>query len=197
MLKVGITGSIGSGKSTAAGIFEVLGIPVYDSDEQARHLMHNDPELRKKLEEEFGSAIFDDQGQLKSKQLAQIVFHDRGALETLNGLVHPRVRSDFAEWTAQFHEMPYILQEAALLVETGSYQNLDRLITVTASEETIIKRIMKRDQTNRESVKARMKNQLPESEKVAKSDFVIANDGAQLMIPQVLEIHQALIKIQG
>lgn len=193
MLKIGITGSIGSGKSTVSEIFNVLEIPVYDSDFRAKFLMHHDSKLRQQLKEHFGSGIFDDKGQLQNKQLAQKVFNDREALETLNSLVHPRVREDFTEWTHQFSDHPYILQEAALLVETGSYQNLDHLITVTAPEATRIKRIMERDQVDREAVLARMENQLPESEKVAKSDFVINNDGTELVIPQVLGIHRQLV----
>lgn len=192
MLKVGITGSIGSGKSTIASIFQVLEIPVYNSDERAKFLMNHDSTLRKKLADRFGSDIFGEQGSLQNQKLANIVFNDREALETLNNLVHPRVRQDFEKWTSQVVGSSYLLQEAALLVETGTYQNLDRLITVTAPEEIRIQRIMERDQVDRKSVQIRMDNQLPESKKVAKSDFVIVNDGNQLVIPQVLEIHRKL-----
>lgn len=188
MLKIGITGGIGSGKTTVCRIFELLEVPVYYADDRAKKLYNEDGRLQEDLKSTFGYEIFDQHNKLNKAKLADIVFNNPSALAQLNKLVHPAVRRDFTRWM-QTQDAFYVIQEAALLVETGSYQNLDYLITLTTPLETRIQRIVQRDYTTREKVQERMNNQLNEEEKVAKSDFTITNDGRTLLIPQVLEVH--------
>ncbi len=188
MLKVGITGGIGSGKTTVCKVFELLEVPVYYADDRAKNLYHEDPQLKEALKTTFGNEIFDHNNMLNKAKLADLVFNNTSAMAQLNNLVHPAVRRDFTQWV-QAQNAFYVIQEAALLVETGSYQNLDGLITVTTPLEIRTQRIVQRDQTTREKVLERMNNQLNEEDKVAKSDFTIANDGNNLLIPQVLDLH--------
>ncbi len=195
MYTVGVTGGIGSGKTTVCGVFAVLGIPVFNSDAEAKRLMEHDAGLRAQLAEAFGTAIFHGQG-TDRKALAQLVFNDRAALQQLNGLVHPAVRGAFAHWaTAQ--QAPYVINEAAILVETGGHGQLDHLVVVTAPEEQRIRWVMKRDNAPEDAVRARMRNQASDSERIAAADSVVVNDGRSLVIPQVLAIHQQLLKLAG
>lgn len=195
MMKVGITGGIGSGKSTVCKIFEGLGITVYNSDIRAKELMNSRPDIIEQVKKLFGENIYSDQNKLKGKELAAIVFKNKRALEKLNAIVHPAVQQDFERWVMmQNMHLPYILKEAALLVETGSHKLLHYLICVTAPLELRIKRIMDRDHVDRKAVMERINNQLPEQEKVAAADYVIRNDEDSLLIPQILEIHEELSK---
>lgn len=147
MLKIGITGGIGSGKSVVCRLFQVLGAPVYDSDARAKWVMHHDPHLRDELLATFGPETFDAQGALNRTYLARVAFPDPAQLARLNALVHPHVGRDFAEWVAarQTEGYPYILKEAALLYESGAYQQLDRIITVFAPAEVRHARVLHRD----------------------------------------------------
>ena len=190
MIKVGLTGGIGSGKSIVARIFNVLGIPVFDSDREARELMQIDPELTSLIRERFGASIYIDQ-QLDRKRLGAIVFNDPKALDDLNSLVHPAVRKAFSDW-ADRQSSPYVLMESAILMESGGYKNFDRIIVVSAPEELRIQRVMKRDGSGEEAVRARMRNQAGEEERLKIADHVIVNDDSQLVIPQVLSIHKEL-----
>ena len=195
MLHVGITGGIGSGKTTVCKIFEVLGIPVYYADERAKWLMVNDSKLIRRLKNAFGDEVYAKDGSLNRQYLANIVFKDRAKLEILNGIVHPAVHLDGIKWNQEQQGVPFTLKEAALLFESGSYKHLDKMITVTAPEAIRIQRVVARDQTDKASVKARMDKQLPEAEKVNLSDFVINNDGTQSLILQVLDIYSILKNI--
>ncbi len=192
-LQIGITGGIGSGKTTACQIFETLGIPVYYADERAKWLIEHDPALVAGIRKLFGEAAYGPDGSYQRNYVAGIVFTQVDKLEALNRLVHPAVIRDGAEWHAAQNKVPYTIKEAALLIESGSHRQLDRLIVVTAPEPTRVKRVMQRDQMRAEEVRARMERQLPEAEKIKLADFVIHNDGKQSLIRQVLTIHHKII----
>lgn len=195
ILKVGITGGIGSGKTTACKVFETLGIPVYYADSQAKQLMVSDPRLVAGIKALFGPESYLRDGALNRPFIAQQVFSNDEKLKQLNALVHPAVAEDAERWHHAQENVPYTLKEAALLFESGSYKQLDKLITVSAPEKLRIQRVMERDGVSAEEVRARMKKQMPEEEKVKRSDFVIYNDGAHFLIRQVLDIHRALLAI--
>lgn len=193
MLKVGLTGGIGSGKSTVARIFETIGIPVYYADDRAKRLMVEDPALIAGIKALFGEEAYLDDGTLNRAFIGQLAFSEPALLKKLEGLVHPAVFEDGNRWHKAQQNVPYTLKEAALLIESGNFKTLDKLITVTAPLELRIERVMLRDQVTRESVEARIRQQMPEEEKVRLSDYVIYNDGAHRLINQVWEIHQKLI----
>jgi dephospho-CoA kinase len=196
MLKAGITGGIGSGKTTVCKMFEKLGIPVYYADDRAKHLMQHEHFLIDQIKKNFGDDVYVN-GSLDRKALAAKVFNDKPKLELLNSLVHPVVFRDTERWIEEQKEKkaPYILKEAALLVETGSYKSLDKLIVVTAPLNTRIERVTARDNSDAEEVLARVKNQLPEEEKLKLADFVIANnDGLEELEQQVLKIHEKMME---
>jgi len=193
MLRIGLTGGIGSGKSTVARIFEVLGIPVYYADQAAKRLMHEDPELQEQIRKHFGDAAYE-HGKLNNKYIANIVFHDRSKLELLNSLVHPATIRDGERWMAQ-QTTPYAIKEAALIFESGSQQYLDYVIGVSAPEPLRILRTMQRDHVTREEVLARMQKQIQEVIKMRLCDFIVYNDEQQLVIPQVLRLHEQFLQM--
>ena len=192
MKRIGLTGGIGSGKSTVASVFATLGIPCYDSDRRAKELMVEKEGLRTFLFQHFGPEVIQNH-QLQSSIISKVVFEHPELLEQLNGAVHPEVGKDFDAWCEE-QNAPYILKEAALLFESGSWKNLDAIVCVTAPEALRIERVMQRNGFSREQVKARIQNQMPEEEKVSRSQFVIENDGNHSLIEQVLAIHQTLLK---
>lgn len=194
MLKVGITGGMGSGKTTVCKIFETLGIPVYHADDRAKYLMTHDKMLIKKIKSIFGEKAYRTDLQLNRKHISNIAFQDPEKLKELNKAVHPVVIKDSEQWHNSQENAPYTLKEAALLFESGGNKKLDKIITIVAPLEIRIKRILERDQTTKEDVMARIKNQLSDEEKVAKSDYVIHNDTKKGLIQQVLEIHSELTK---
>ena len=193
--RVGITGGIGSGKTTVCQIFESLGIPVYYADDWAKWLINNEGALKKGIVEIFGHEAYTPDGAYNRPFVAKVVFDNKQKLAALNALVHPAVERHSHSW----HEekaasgVPYTLKEAALIIESGSHQFLDFLIVVTAPEALRIQRVVQRDGATEEQVRARMANQLSEAEKVALADFVIVNDGTQALIPQVWRIHRAIL----
>lgn len=191
MLDIGLTGGIGSGKTTVARIFEEFGVPCYYADTRAKEIMNEDEELRSALISEFGPDVYAD-GVLNRGFLAQIIFEDSSARDEVNALVHPAVGRDYEEWKAA-QKAPYVLKEAAILFETGGYKMSDAVILVTAPEEVRIDRVMKRDSTSREKVKARMDAQWSDAKKEQLADFIIFNDGKQLLIPQVKQIHETIL----
>lgn len=193
MLQIGITGGIGSGKSVVARLFAALGVPVYDSDTRARWVMAHDLILREQLQAAFGTDTYDTAGQLNRPYLASVAFGDPDQLAKLNALVHPRVAEDYATWAADQAALghAYILKEAALLFESGAYKTLDKIIALVAPREVRIARVLQRDpQRNIADVERIIAQQLPESELLTRADYVIYNDGTQLLIPQVLALHQ-------
>ena len=187
MLKVGITGGIGSGKTTVCRIFEVLGVPVYYADIRAKQLYEEDDELKSKVIDLFGESIYTSEG-LNRAEVAHRVFADKELLNSLNAIVHPAVEKDFFKWAEKYRDMPFVVKEAAILFENGGYKKLDRNILVTAPEVLRIKRVMKRDGVTEEQVKDRIRHQWPDEKKIPLADFVIKCDEENLVIPQVLEI---------
>ena len=193
MLKIGLTGGIGSGKTTVANIFKVLGIPVFDADTVAKNLMENDPVLKKKLLAQFGPLVFE-HDKLNRKWLAGIVFNDPYQLELLNAMVHPITLSAAENWFDGM-DKPYGIKEAALLFEAGAGAGLDYIIGVFAPQHIRIQRVMQRDGLNREEVLSRIDRQASDTIKMKLCDFVILNDDQQLLTEQVLALHQKFLEI--
>jgi len=191
-LKVGVTGGIGSGKSVVCRIFTQLGIPVFWADQEAKRLMDQNPLIQERLKKWFGNDIYLSEVQLHRKKLAEIIFNDKIALEKVNDLVHPVVREEFRLWV-QKQEAPYVVQEAAILFETGQESKFDHIVVATADLELRIQRVMNRDGIPREKVLERMKNQIPNEVKIRKADDVIICDDDHLIIPQVIVVHNKLL----
>ena len=192
MLRIGITGGIGSGKSIASRLFQALGAPVYDADSRARWLMENDDELRRHLTAAFGPRTYNAAGRLNRPLLAGTVFNNPSLLAQLNALVHPRVGTDFEHWAAAQAQAgyAYVLKEAALLFETGSYKQLDQIITVFAPLLVRQARVLRRDpHRSLADVQAIMAKQLGEDEKMQRADHVLTNDDVRPLLPQVLALH--------
>lgn len=192
MFTVGLTGGIGSGKTTVAKVFRVLGIPVFEADRAGHRVLEEDVQVQEAIADRFGRDVLGPKG-IDRAALARKVFHDRSALETLNAIVHPAVRKAFRTW-AQAQPSPYVMMEAAILVESGGHAALDRLVVVSAPEELRLQRTMLRDGTSHDQVLARMRNQATEEVRLAAAHWVIHNDDRQLVIPQVVAVHEALIK---
>jgi len=189
---VGITGGIGAGKSIAAEVFQVLGIKKYDSDSRGKWLMNHSEPVKESVEELFGKESYTG-GVLNRKFIADQAFHKPELLTQLNEIVHPAVAGDFEQWVMQNQEEKYILKEAALLFETGSYQSLHHIILVTAPEEVRLSRVMKRDpQRSEKDIRAIMERQWTDEEKTEKADDVLVNDGTQLLLPQILKLHEKI-----
>lgn len=189
-LQVGITGGIGSGKSLVSRIFNCLGVPVYDADRQAKKLMNSDGILIEQIKKEFGKSSYRDDGSLDTAYLSKATFGHPEKLEKLNLLVHPPVSNDYHQWVSVQNNQKYVLREAALLYEVGIYTFIDKMIVISSTLGIRMKRIMARDpQRTEEEIKAIMKNQWPEEEKIKRADYIIYNDDQQLIIPQVLKLH--------
>ena len=193
MLKIGITGGIGSGKSTVARVFEVLGIPVYYADEAAKHLMNEDEALKEKIKTSFGEDAYKED-KLDRKFLSSIVFNNPEKLALLNALVHPATLADAARWM-QKQSTPYSIKEAALIFESGAQEQLDYVIGVTAPAPLRIQRTMQRDGLTREEVIARIDKQMDETIKMKLCNFVIKNDEQQMLLPQVIAVHEKLLTL--
>ena len=185
-IKIGLTGGIGSGKTFVGAIFSKLGIPVFNADDQARKCMSENEVLKQEIQNVFGDNVYHD-GLLQNKVLADIVFNNNQKLEELNKLVHPVVRQRFDSWSVE-QTSRIIIKEAAILFESDSHVYLDKLICVSAHEQSRIERVIKRDNTSREQVLRRIEIQMPQNEKEKLSDFVIINDEVELLLPQIIKI---------
>jgi len=192
MIKVGLTGNIGSGKSIVARIFEILGVPVFRADEAAKEFLF-DSDVKEILKNKFGKSIFTGKD-INTKALAEIVFKDKESLSFLNSVIHPLVKKSLEQWLDNNKDQKYIIQEAAILFESGLYKEFDKVITVASPENLTIKRVMERDGVGEEEIKNRQKNQWSQERKVKMSDYIIYNDNTKLLIPQVLRILMELKK---
>lgn len=189
---IGLTGGIGSGKTTVANMFQDLGVPIYIADTEAKKLLNTSKILRKKLLDLFGEQAYTDQG-LNRKFIASKVFSDKILLQKMNAIVHPKVAKHFKKWVAK-QDVAYVIKEAAIIFEHNMESKYDAVILVTADKETRIQRVLKRDNSTREKVLAVMNNQLSEVEKIKRSDFIIDNDNLQKTKEQVVNTHKFLLE---
>jgi dephospho-CoA kinase len=190
--KVAVTGGIGVGKTLVCEIFKKLGIPVFNADFVGKQLLDSDTGIKQKIVSLFGNGIYLPNGAVNRKKLAEMVFNNQIALEKLNGIVHPVVRKNFQNW-AQNQQAPYVIQESAIIFESKISGIFDKIVTVTAPFELRVTRVMKRDNVSGDKVIERMKNQLPEEEKIKQSDYIIVNSGKEMILPQIINIHNSLI----
>jgi dephospho-CoA kinase len=188
MLKIGVTGGIGAGKSVVCKVFSLLGIPVYDADSMAKTVMDTNKTLQKMLQSVFGTDIISD-GIPDRKALARIVFDDQEALDKLNAIVHPEVHRNFLSWLEKHRHHPYIIKEAAIMFESGAHAMLDFVILITAPEELRMRRIMSRDGGTEESIRKRMERQWPDEKKIPLAEMVIRNDNTRMLVPAILKLH--------
>ncbi|NOS55636.1 MAG: dephospho-CoA kinase [Cyclobacteriaceae bacterium] len=194
--QVGITGGIGSGKSVICKIFTCLGVPVYDADSRAKSIMTTDGILIEQIKKEFGDLAYLPDGSLDREYLSRVIFENQEKRTLLNQMVHPRVAADTDRWLDQNREASYVVREAALLIESGAYLRVDKVILVTAPEELRIKRVLARDPHRlKEEVIKIIATQLPEEEKKKKADIVVHNDETQLLVPQIWQLHNQLLKL--
>ncbi len=195
MIKIGLTGGIGSGKTTVAKIFETLGIPVYYADDAAKRIMNENENLRQAIQSNFGKETYSN-NQLNRAHLASLVFGSEKKLAQLNALVHPLTIEDSDRWM-KAQTAPYAIKEAALVFESDVWKGLDKVIGVSSPQELRVQRAMQRDGSSKEAVLARMSRQMDEEEKMKRCDFVVYNDETQLLIPQVIAIHEQLVLLAG
>lgn len=191
---IGITGGIGSGKSTVCRFFKLLQVPVFDADTVAKKLLNTHPKIKSGLIHQFGRNIYTENGTVDRKKLAEIIFNDDIQLRKMNDLVHPVVREEFEKWVTTHNHYPYVLHEAAILFESGFFKMMDYTILVSAPREQRIKWVMKRDGVSRQQVEERMNNQMPEEEKQKLASVVLTNDNQQLLIPKIIEIDKNIKK---
>lgn len=188
MLKIGVTGGIGSGKSLVCRIFSILGAPVYNADNEARRILNEDQQVKEKIKQVFGIDVIKE-GKPDRNALAQIVFNDASCLKALNEIVHPAVLTDFMLWVEKNRDFPYIIKEAAILFETGTCVGLDTVILVTAPEELRIQRVKLRNGEEETSIRRRMSNQWPEEKKAALAGLKIINDNEHAILPAIILLH--------
>lgn len=192
-LKLGVTGGIGSGKTTVCRIFNVLGIPVFSADTEAKKIMDSDEPVMKQINAITGRDMYS-AGSLDRIEMAKLIFNDRELLEKINKIIHPEVMKRFQEWE-KLQDTAYVILEAAILFESGASKILDRVITVTAPVEERINRVVQRNKLTREQVIERVNNQSDDLYKTSLSDYVISNSENDMIIPAVLRIHKEMIKL--
>lgn len=191
MIKIGVTGGIGSGKSVVCDIFRLHGIPVFDADKEAKNLNDTSPVIREQITRHFGESLYSG-SKLNRKKFASLIFHDEEKLTIANSIIHPVLAKYFTEWCLQREDQPLVIIDAALLIEAGFHRFVDSVITVSTPANVRIERVMKRDHTTRREVEARMKNQISEEEKIKLANVVIHNDNRQSLIRQVDDFLQSL-----
>ena len=193
-LQIGITGGIGSGKSVACKIFNILGAPVYDADTRAKWVVNNDQSIKNEVKKVFGDNSFLENGELNRSYISSIVFDDQEKLTILNNIIHPRVALDYQNWVQNHSDYKYTVKEAALLFESGSSKQLDKIIVVTAPESIRISRVLSRDKgRTKKEIQKIIHSQLPEVKKIDKADYVVYNDESKLLITQILELHKQFV----
>ncbi|WP_428329183.1 dephospho-CoA kinase [Mucilaginibacter sp.] len=195
MLKIGLTGNIGSGKTTVSKVFEILGIPVFYADDAAKQVMVTDPILISDIKATFGNIAYFEDGTLNRKHIAAIVFNDKEQLSKLNAIVHPATFRAFDDWLKHIKDAPYVIKEAAILFESDSYKLCDYSVMIHAAKETRFKRVAQRDMLSREEFESRDSKQFSEEKKSALADYIIKNDDVQLVIPQVLKLHKVFLSL--
>jgi dephospho-CoA kinase len=193
MLKVGLTGGIGSGKSLVSEVFKRIGIPVFNADQESKSIVNTDEEVIRSLKEEFGNSIYNHDG-IDRKKLAAIIFNNQDALLKVNQIIHPKVRAYFFEWTKSFENKPYVIEEAAILFESKANIEMDFTINVHADELVRVKRVIERDKVSKGIVESRISNQLTNEERITLADFTIHNNGDEMILPQILKIHSEILK---
>ena len=192
--QIGVTGGIGSGKSTVCRVFQSLGIPVYDADSRAKILMTTDGILIDQIKKEFGTLSYDAEGNLNRSYISKQAFEQPERLKKLNALVHPRVAHDYQTWLATHKSSPYVIREAALLFEANVTASLEKVVVVYAPEEIRIRRVMERDtHRSEEDIRKIIRNQWSDEEKMKRAHHTIYNDDQHLVLPQVLELHRAFL----
>ena len=197
MLKVGVTGGIGSGKTTVCKVFELLGIPVFYADDVAKSIMHTDQVLKTDILNTFGESAYTKEGTLNRSYISSLVFNNKLELEKLNSLVHPAVFRAFDNWLLEQKDAPYVIKEAALLYESDSYKMCDESILVIAPTETKISRVKVRDGFSDEDVKLRMDRQFSDEMKIKFADHILNNDETELLIPKIIQLHQQFLTIRS
>ena len=195
MLKIGITGGIGSGKTTVCKVFELLGVPVFYADDVAKSIMYTDPVLKSEILKAFGENSYLKNGDLNRSYISSIVFNDKHELEKLNSLVHPAVFRAFDNWVLSQKEASYVIKEAALLYESDAYKMCDKSILVISPIETRISRVKARDGISAEDIQLRMNRQFSDEQKMKFADHILNNDERQLLIPQIIQLHQQFLTI--
>ncbi len=196
-MKIGLTGGIGSGKTTVARVLEQLGAAVYYADERGRRLSDDDPEIVLKIKSLLGDDAYRPDGTLDRRRVAQRVFSDTALLRRLNAIVHPAVREDFERWAEEHAAAPYTVLESAILFESGFDAAADRVVVVAAPEALRIARVMHRDGTDEAAVRARIGAQLPQDELIARADEVLCADDHTLLIPRIVRLHEKLLSLRG
>jgi dephospho-CoA kinase len=190
--KIGITGGIGSGKTTVTKLFAMLDVPIINADEEAKKLYYENEELKQKIISLLGNESYIE-GVFNKPFISSVIFSDEEKRKQLNALVHPLAIAKMNEWMQQYNHTPYILKEAALLIESNSYKVLDAVIHVTSPIDIRIQRVMKREKISRQEVENRIQAQMPEEEKLKYATYIIYNDDEHLLMPQVLYIHQQIL----
>ncbi len=190
-MKLGITGGIGSGKTSVCRVFNVLGIPVFSADPEARKVMESDMNIKREINKIVGKDIYP-RGQLNRMELASLIFNDKNLLEKVNSLVHPVVFDNFKHW-AEKQAVPYVIMEAAILFESGAYKLVDRIATIVAPLEERISRVTQRNKLNRDQVMERIKNQMSDEERIKMSDYIIDNSENEMIIPVILRINEDIL----
>jgi len=193
-MQIGVTGGIGSGKSLVCKIFNSMGIPIYEADFRAKELTNKDEVVKEKILTTFGKKSFLN-NRLNKVYLAQEVFNNTEKLKQLNAIIHPAVADDYDIWQSQFKNYKYVIKEAAILFESGSFKTCDKVILVDAPRNIRMKRVIQRDLVSEDEVEKRMNNQWSSEKKAELSDFIIMNDGSKALIPQVMDIHNKLMSI--
>jgi dephospho-CoA kinase len=191
-MRVGVTGGIGSGKSSVCKVFSILGVPVFDADEEARKLTESDRGVKKRLCDIAGKDLYLS-GSLNRKLLASLIFNDKKMLEEVNMLIHPLIFEEFGRWASE-QDAPYVILEAAILFESGANELVDRVIVVTAPEDERVERVTVRSSMTMGEVSARIRNQFSQEELAARADYVIKNGDRDFILPAIIEIHEDLLK---